>query len=349
MRKSYALFILIVVFFPLAFAAMTLTSIRPWILDRDFYNRVVGDDRLYEALLTEELPNQLNREVFIAAEQLPVDALSVALREVVTSAYLRAQAVNVVDKVFDYIDGRDRAIEISWNIAPIKAALLGEAGTRFAATLAAALPTCSVGQEPIAPGGSLTRCISTGASVDAAAGQIVDALPGVLENTPDQIILNDRVSLRMNWYNFDWLLGSSVRTGLDVAMICMIAFAAIFGLVGAYLGGDDLRARLKWLSSSLFAPASLFLLAGLVLSFPVIARPLSDGLTYVRWGVQYSEAFREAVLSVIVPVIQQVGNGFLLTGVVSCLIALGLLIWSWATPSNVGRSAKMVQVPAQNS
>jgi hypothetical protein len=56
MRKLTALVILIVVFFPLALATMTMTAIRPWILDRRFYERLVSDERLYEAQWTDDLP-----------------------------------------------------------------------------------------------------------------------------------------------------------------------------------------------------------------------------------------------------------------------------------------------------
>ena len=346
MRKLSALFIMIVVFFPLAFAAMTLTSIRPWILDRGFYERMVSDERLYEVMLTEDMPNRFNREMFTGVEQLPLDALSVALREVVTPDYLRTQSLNVIGDMFDYLEGRERNFELSLDITPIKAALAGEQGSRFASALAAALPTCGVGQQPIAPAGRLTRCIATEGSVNAAAAQITAALPAVLENTPDRIIVSTGVNLRMNWYDFDWLLGSSVRTGLDIAMINLVVVAAVVGLIGALLGGEDLRGRLKWLSSSLFAPASLFLFIGLVLSSPQIINPITRSL----WdNGQYSEAFREATINVIVPVIQQLGSGLVLTGGISCLIALGLMIWSLITPTKGQRSPKMVQIPVQNS
>jgi hypothetical protein len=82
-RKLSALLILAIVYFPLAFATLTLASIRPWVLDRGFYERIVNDERLYEAALTDDLSNRINNEAFTTVEQLPVSALSNALREVV--------------------------------------------------------------------------------------------------------------------------------------------------------------------------------------------------------------------------------------------------------------------------
>jgi len=76
MRKFFTLLICFGLFLPLTLSAMIMTSMRPWILDRSFYEGVVNDDRVYEVLLNGELANQLNRQVF--ADQLPVTALNTA-------------------------------------------------------------------------------------------------------------------------------------------------------------------------------------------------------------------------------------------------------------------------------
>ena len=219
---------------------------------------------------------------------------------------------------------------------------------RFADALAAALPACATGQQPIAPGGRLTRCIAAGDSAEAATEQIAATLPAVLEDTPDQIILDGQGYIRMNWYDYAWFLGSGVHAVLDIAILIITFTAVSAGFVGAFLGGDDLRGRLKWFSASLFAPGSLFLFAGLLMASPLIVGPISSGLASSRWGTQYSESFREAVADVIVPVVQQIGSGFMLTGVVACLIALALMLWSLATPARGQQSPKMVQVQVRN-
>lgn len=349
MRKLSALFILIVAFFPLAFTAMTMTSIRPWILDRGFYERLVSDERLYEALWTDDLPTQFDNQVFTAVDRLPLDALGIALREVATPDYLRTQATYVINDVFDFIDGSQQNFQLVLDISPLKADIVGEKRNAFAAALAAALPNCDAGQSPIAAGGRLTRCIAAGASVAGAADQIAAALPAALEDMPDEIVVDSRGYIPMNWYDFAWFLGSGVHTVLDIAILMIIFTAICVGFVGAYLGGDDLRGRLKWLSASLFAPGVLFLFSGLVMASPLIADPISRGLASTTWnGLQYSDTYREAVMNLIVPVVQQIGSGFLLTGVIACLIALGLFIWSWATPATQQEHPRMVQVPARN-
>jgi hypothetical protein len=349
MRKLSALLILTVVFFPLVVTVMSLIAIRPWVLDRDFYERMVSDERLYDAVLAWELPNQFNRNVFINEDRLPVNALNIALREVVTPDYLRTQSVNVVDQVFDFIEGQNESFEISFDITPLKTALAGEAGLRFANALAAALPPCESGQTAITPGGVLVRCIAVNSSVAQAADQIARALPVALEDSPDHVVLNDPSNLQNNWGFTNWFLGSSVRSALDLSMFTVIFTTLAVGLIGSFLGGDDLRGRLKWLGSSLFVPASLFVLMGLIMATPLIAGPLRNGLNAFRWeGIQYSEAFREAVIEIVAPLVQQIGIGFLITGLVSVLIAGGVLVWSWSINPGERRSSKMVQVPARN-
>ena len=157
------------------------------------------------------------------------------------------------------------------------------------------------------------------------------------------------VPVRMNWYEFGIFGGGSVRSVVDIAIVQILSISIIVGLIAAYLGSDSLRSRLGWLSASLFAPASLFLLAGMTLTSSLIIGPVSNSVATVRWdGVPYSDAYREAVVSVIIPVMHQVGNGILLTGFVACAIAFALLVWSWITPDHAPRPGKIVQAPAHN-
>lgn len=351
MRKVFALSILIVVFIPLAFSAMTLTSVRPWILDRNFYERLVSDERLYEFPMTDDLANRFDEDVFTTREQLPVSALAVALREVATPDYVRTQTLRIVDEVFSFVEGRHTSFTVSLDITPVKGALAGEdGGRRFASALAGALPTCSAGQTPIAPEGRLTRCIADGEAVETASAQIAAALPAALEAMPDQIVVDSRDYVRLNGYDYAWFLGSGIHGVLDVAILMVICTTIGVWLIGASLGGDDLQSRLKWLSSSLYFPASLFLLAGLALALPMTADAIRYGVQSANWvGAQYSDAYREAVVAVIVPAVQQIDAGILLTGGVTFLAATILLILSFVTTAQGQGAAKYVQIPAQNA
>jgi hypothetical protein len=93
----------------------------------------------------------------------------------------------------------------------------------------------------------------------------------------------------------------------------------------------------------------LFLFTGLVLASPLIADTISRSLASATWGAQYSNNFRQAVADVIVPLIQQAAGGIVLTGIVACLIALALLVWSWSVPAAKSQHRKMVQVPVRST
>src|SRR5512147_451995 len=98
MRKFLALVLIVAVVAPLIAAMIALLSIDSWVLNRDFYVKALSDERLYEGLLNEELPNRLNQQVFKEVDSLPASALGPALRTVVTPNYLRDQAVTMTNQ-----------------------------------------------------------------------------------------------------------------------------------------------------------------------------------------------------------------------------------------------------------
>jgi hypothetical protein len=131
--------------------------------------------------------------------------------------------------------------------------------------------------------------------------------------------------------------------------VTLIITTLATGLFAVYLGGDDLRGRVAWLGLSLLVPASLFVLMGLIMTTPLIDAALRIGLESANWyGFQYSEAFGQAVRDVISPLVQQIGSGFLLIGIVSCLISFGLLVWSWRISPADAPSERVVRIPARN-
>ena len=211
MRKFFTRFIWIGLFLPLAMSAMIMSSMRSWILDRAFYEQIVNDDRVYDVLLNAELPNQFNQQIFGEANQLPVAALNSALRAVITPGYLRTQSTYIVNEMFDFIQGRDGKFDISMDLAPIKAVLTGEAGLHFANNLAAALPFCETHQTSVASAGTLPRCIGHNQSISGTAAQIVHALPAVLENTPDRLVLSNTLDLQTDLRSVDLFLRVTVR------------------------------------------------------------------------------------------------------------------------------------------
>ena len=139
---------------------------------------------------------------------------------------------------------------------------------------------------------------------------------------PDSVILNVDANLQMGWFRYNRFLISGIRPALDVGILSITVMALFAWVTGVYLGGADLRSRLKWSSSSLFAPGSLILFVGLTLTSAPVVSAISINMVSSR----YDEAYRQALIGVITQVFQQIGVGFVVTGGVACLIAFGLLI-----------------------
>ncbi|HLF28593.1 MAG TPA: hypothetical protein VJG32_19840 [Anaerolineae bacterium] len=335
MRKLLAVFLIVVLVFPLLLATLSVISISSWVLDRNFYEDLLDDSRLYEGLLSEDLPNYFGRRVVREVDSVSAQALSSALREVLTPDYLRSQALRLVDDVFDFIEGRDSTLELYLDIAPIKDRLRGEDGPRFARALAAALPICAAGQESLVPEGSIIRCRPSDVSVEDAAGLITAALPTFLDEFPDRIQLDDGpIDLRREMRGADAWFGLAGQSGLNLALGFLIFLAGSFWLVAALVAGEDRRERLQWLGWSLLVPAGLMFLIGLAITSELSAGWVRFGLNEARFdGFAYSAEFRQALLDISQNALDTIANGFLASGAVSAAIAVALIMWGAATPS----------------
>jgi uncharacterized membrane protein len=337
LRKVIALLLVIFVVLPLVFTTLILIAINSWVLDRNFYVNLLDQPDLYEALLSQDLPLYVNNRWFPREinSDLPPIALDKALREVMTPQYLRDQSVRVVNQAFDTLEGRREAFDLSLDFAPVKAALRGDGGTRFAQALAAQLPACAAGQEPLITGSTLIRCRASNVSVDAATQQIIAALPAFIDQTPDQISLSrESLDLRTEWRPFNLIFLGSFGLSLTIGMLLVLA--SIVWLAAAFIGGTNRRERLLWLGWSLLIPAALVFIMGLAISSPFTAGSIGLGLDRSRYaieGVQYSAALRQAIVEIASRALTAVASGFLIAGGASTAIAVGLLVWGAYTRS----------------
>jgi len=334
MRKLLALFLVVVLVFPLALATLSVISVSAWALDRSFYEDLLSDTRLYEVLLSQDLPNYFNRRLAREIDdQLPAAALGKALREVVTPEYLRGQTLRLVDDALDAIEGRDATLDLYLNIAPIKDVLRGEGGQRFARALASDLPPCAPGQELLASGSKIIRCRPSDVSVDRVVTDIANQLPSYLEGLPDQIELNrNTINLRAEMRGAPvWLIGGSV---LDFAIVVLVFITGSFWFIAALIGSEDGRERLLWLGWSLIVPAALIFLIGLAINTDFSLGWVRFGLNEARFeGVEYSVEFRQALLDVSRIALNTIANGFLAAGAVAGAAAIALITWGLGTPS----------------
>ncbi len=335
MRQVIAVLLIVLVGLPLAVAALGLFAVSGWVADRGFYLGLVSDERIYEGLLDERLLERADRFVERSGPRapggLPLDGipprvLVPALREVVTPAYLRGEAVRLVNEAFDRAEGKLPAGPLEVNLAPLKAGLAGEAGGRFAAALAAALPVCPAGGQPVLPGATLPRCRPAQQSTEAAAARIRASLPALAARFPDRYPLDREADFGV-WRSPEgwWFYGPGPRLMRWIAwagvLIALLGGAALLG--AAFLAGRTRREILQWLGWPLLAPGGLMLLIGLSI------RLATTGLGW--WaGASASAAWAELARAAMGPV----SAGFLAAGGVTLGIAAGLVAWALSTPED---------------
>lgn len=315
MRKIPAVILILALVIPLLLATLTLFSVSTWVLKRSFYHELLGDPRLYDALLTEARARRdrpwggLDWEAPRAFAGVPGEALTKALAETVDGGYLRDQALRAVDAVFDVLDGVEPQAEFKLDLRPLKARLRGEARDRFARTLAESLPVCTSGQDPLVTGSGLLRCRPTGMSTERAFERILAAMPTALDRLPDSYpFAPETVNLFTDLSAYSWA-GSLGTARLVLAASILGLVAAGFWVGAAFLGGRDRREVMAFLGWSLLVPAALTLASGLAVRFVFLG----------RWFMI------PALADVARTVLNSLSRGFLVAGGIAAGLALALI------------------------
>jgi hypothetical protein len=323
MRRVPAILMVIFLVFPLFYTALTVLSVSTWALNRGFYAELLGNAALYE------IPDAVSSATWTDADVLGIDfrVSGRALREVAPPAYLRDQAVRVMGQVFDVLEGRAMSDQISVDLAPLKAALQGDAGRRFAAALAKDLPVG--GTELSVRPGHLPRSRPASIPVDKAAQVIAQGLPGFARSLPDTARLAETVT-HWGWY---WRPPVSIPGIVATAGIFILLVAAGFCVAAAFVGGATRFERLQWAGWSLFAPGVAVLLLGLLV---LVGYWASAAYWWASpsWSTMLgrSPGFAAAVADTARHLISRIATGFLAAGAIAAGAAMGLLAWSWSIP-----------------
>jgi hypothetical protein len=119
MRSVPAALIAVFLVVPLFLAALFTVSVSTWVLDRGFYASLIDDERLYEipAGFAKGEWEETARETGIPLLRDPA-----LLREVVTPAWMRTQALSVLGQAFDFIERRTGTFDPEFDLAPLKKA-----------------------------------------------------------------------------------------------------------------------------------------------------------------------------------------------------------------------------------
>jgi hypothetical protein len=347
LRRLIALFLVFVLVFPLTMAALSLIAVSPWALDRNFYIDLVSDERLYDVLLSEEIPRMLQREVLRGElEDAPAAAIASALRAVVTPEYLRSESVRIINDVFDAIEGQGDT-QPFLDLRPIKDNVLAK-GAQFAQAYVADLPACAAGVQPTfivetrrGRDATLYRCVPSDLTADQVANDIVEQLSIYVEEIPDQVDLSpEPIRFRTGIDNvFRFSRGEfaffDVVGALNFSIVVLLLIAGGAWFVTALIGGEDQRGRLLWLGSSLMPAALLIFFIGVAInaaSDPLSTAWFRPGVYNIRFGnAPISEESARVLLEVFGSTLDTIANGFLASGAISGAIALTLLAFGWMT------------------
>jgi hypothetical protein len=331
MRKAIAAILVGLLVFPLLLAALMAFSVSTWALNRGFYLQLVSDERIYEAILSETAWEQEQILAVTEFDGIPGDALAKALREVVTPNYLRSQAVTLVNDAFDAVEGRASVLELTVDLTPLKDRLRGEAGDRFARSLAANLPVCSAGEEAFAPEAQLPRCRPANLSEEHVAEVIVKALPAFLDTLSDTYPQPPETIYFYYTPEDEFWTGFVGTSRLIWINILLALVAAAFWVGAAFVGGENRRRIVQWLGWPLFVPAVLTLIVGITIRLAAGWPWIDYGLgSWIASDVWYSAEIAEVFTTIARTAIKAIARGFLVTGGISIGISMGLIVWAYS-------------------
>jgi hypothetical protein len=261
MRRFLANILYLVVGLPVAFSALILLSVRPWVLDRDVYRRFVEDDRLYAALEAPELASRAPRTI----ELKPVDgseaivlegpALVRAAQKDLPWPLIKSTASRSVDAALDAVAG-------TGSRAVIDLRMLKENLKKGAPALARdyASGAAASGASPALPKGA-----ETPAGLSALIVSYVDAMP-------DSVAALRPNALPLQIAHLP--IGIASRAGgLSQALLDRMAgtttaiAALLLALLGA-LGGTSLTSRLARSGRYILLPSIVVLGIGIALAIP---------------------------------------------------------------------------------
>jgi hypothetical protein len=321
MRWLPALLLVIVFVFPLFMGGFACVAVATFAFDRDLYAGLLSDERLYD------MPDAVSA----ASWQLSIPGLSAfprtmgkaALRELLPPAYLRSQALNVMDQAFAYLRGRG-SLNLWVDLGPLKRSLASDGGRRFALTLAQGLPQCT-GSTAAPARGTIPACRPSGWTVQQTAQFIQASLPAVISRMPDRAALS--ASTPLPWRGF------SAPGMLAAAAAGLIALGLGAWFASAFAFSSSPRDRKLWLGSTLLAPALCTLIIGLVSLSPFTfgwARYGIEAANLARFGL--GQGYSDAVVDAAGIFIRRFSIGFLAVGGIASGLGLGLLIWGATSP-----------------
>lgn len=256
MRRALSGLLYVFLGLPVALSALLTLSVRPWALDRGFYDRAIEDERLWTALRSPEALKGAPESVEINGYLFSGPALYGAFQRHLPEAELKALGRGAVEDILGALETRRPPTPL--DLRPLKARLSRDrealAADYFAA-LPAGTPSSDSDLRTRAPTAAGTALVRSGSQ---ALGSLVDAIP---DEASPQIRVESGRSLVV-------FGPESTKTVLDrLARDSALAGGALLLGLG-FLGGGGVGRSLSRTGRFLILPSALVLAAGLALSIP---------------------------------------------------------------------------------
>jgi hypothetical protein len=322
MKRAFSGLIYLVFGLPLALSALLLLSVRPWALDREFYKRIVGDDRLYAAIQAPGPGARVEEVVTIGGKRFDLSALVGAARKNLPVAELKATGTKTVDVLLDLVEGKNASGRIELDLRPLKGAIRSRAAA-IAGDYAAALPV-----RPELPAPEDFSWRPERLSVGQAGAQAAGALRQVVDSgMPDLVSEPARVPVFRTGRDATGGRGLQsvgiTQALLDrgAALLSVLSAALLGGL--AWLGGSTAGRRLVRAGRMLLLPSIVVLGIGFALAIP--GGMLLDGLIPPEARAALSGLAGSSLRGYLASVFGTMAMGFRIAGLVGSSLG-GLLV-----------------------
>jgi len=310
MRKAIATIAYVFCGLPMALSALLLLAARPWALDRDFYRRVVSDDRLYRAVAAASADPRGEGARLEGAETVEIEgsvydakALAQAVGKSLPVDELKAASLRAVDEALNLVEGSDRDGSFDLDLRPLKAAIR-ERAPAMARDYVAALPA--------RPGSPATGDFSyrpASLSPEAAEKRVAAAASERANALPDSI--SSPVDARIELNGVRTFLSA---TALDRAAATLATASGLLLAALAALGGSGIAGRIAKAGRYLLPPSILVLALGALMSLP--GSPALLAALPAEAKALMSAPAAAAMRDYVASVLGQVARSFFVTGLV---------------------------------
>jgi len=323
MRKFLAFVLGLFIAVPMLFFAFLLISVRPWVIDRNFYKQALADERLYSGI--KDMPKlESGKTVELEGLSLNEAALQSGISAAIPTAEIKKLSGNSVDAVFDFLEGKAGAPD-SIDLEPLKSSLRANT-KKFVSAYVEALPEGGSAQSDPADLSVLPK----GATRAAYAAKINPAVSKALDAGMAKV--DSRIKLRhVRPQARGWAFTGNLQADYVRLMVGTLAGAALMWLLAGMLWPKPWSSRLPFMGGLLILSSAVIIIAGVCGAFAVNFQSVEKGMQAlgVPSGWAGSGAQAAAVKNYFAGLAATMTRGFFITGIIAASVGAGLISMRW--------------------